>query len=111
LIYEFYRSEKVIMCEFKIINETDGSQIGEDVLILFYTDDNELVFKDVLGMGEKLESALILDVNTLNQKCIVLQHPLIKEFISLIKNITNNKVESEQIENFQRSIEKIKQNI
>ncbi len=99
------------MCEFKIINETDGSQIGEDVLILFYTDDNELVFKDVLGMGEKLESALILDVNTLNQKCIVLQHPLIKEFISLIKNITNNKVESEQIENFQRSIEKIKQNI
>ena len=99
------------MCEFKIINETDGSQIGEDILILFYTDDNELVFKDVLGMGEKLESALILDVNTLNQKCIVLQHPLIKEFISLIKNITNNKVESEQIENFQRSIEKIKQNI
>ena len=99
------------MCEFKIINETDGSQIGEDVLILFYTDDNELVFKDVLGMGEKLESALILDVNTLNQKCIVLQHPLIKEFISLIKNITNNKLESEQIENFQRSIEKIKQNI
>jgi len=99
------------MCEFKIINETDGSQIGEDVLILFYTDDNELVFKDVLGMGEKLESALILDVNTLNQTCIVLQHPLIKEFINLIKNITNNKVDSEQIENFQRSIEKIKQNI
>lgn len=99
------------MCEFKVINETDGSQIGEDVLILSYTDDNELIFKDVLGMGEKLDSALILDVNTLNQKCVILQHPLIKEFISLIKNITNSKVNAEQIETFQRSIERIKENL
>ena len=38
------------MCEFKIINETDGSQITEDILILSYTDDNELVLKDILGM-------------------------------------------------------------
>ncbi len=51
------------MCEFKIINESDESQIAEDILVLFYTEDNELVFRDVLGMGEKLESALILDVN------------------------------------------------
>ncbi|MFX0138361.1 MAG: hypothetical protein ACFFDN_32265 [Candidatus Hodarchaeota archaeon] len=62
-------------------------------------------------MGEKLDSALILDVNTLNQKCVVLQHPLIKEFISLIKNVINNKAKSEQIENFQRSIEKLKEEI
>jgi hypothetical protein len=99
------------LCEFKIINESDGSQIAEDILILSYTDDNELVFKDVLGMGEKLDSALILNVNTLNQKCVVLQHPLIKRFISLIKNINENKLNLEQIENFQNEIEQIKENI
>ena len=99
------------MCEFKIINETDGSQIGEDILVLSYTGDNELVFKDVLGMGEKLESALILDVNTLNQKCVVLQHPLVKDFISLLRGLNDNKVNLEQIENFQKKIEKVKENI
>ena len=70
-----------------------------------------MIFKDVLGMGEKLDSALILDVNTLNQKCVVVQHPLIKEFLSLIKNIIDKKVTSKQIGNFQNSIEKIKENI
>ncbi|MFX0001747.1 MAG: hypothetical protein ACFE9Q_14565 [Candidatus Hodarchaeota archaeon] len=99
------------MCEFKIINKTDGSQIGEDILVLSYTDDNELIFKDVLGMGEKLDSALILDVNTLNQKCTVLQHPLIKDFLNLMKNIVEKKVTSEQIGNFQNRIEKIKKNL
>ena len=99
------------MCEFKIINKADGSQIGEDILILSYTEDSELIIKDILGMGEKLDSALILDVNTVNQKVIILQHPLIKEFISLIKNIDGNKVKLEQLENFQRNIEKIKKSI
>lgn len=99
------------MCEFKIINKTDGSQIGEDILILSYTDDNELIFKDVLGMGEKLDSALILEVNTLNQKCVILQHPLIKDFIGLIKNINDNNVKLEQIQNFQSKIEHIKDNL
>jgi len=97
------------MCEFKIINETDGSQIAEDILILSYTEKNELVLKDVLGMGEKLDSALILDVNTMTQKCVIIQHPLIKEFISLIKNIKGNNVSSEQIDSFQSSLEKIKE--
>lgn len=97
------------MCEFKIINENDGSQIAEDILILSYTENNELVLKDVLGMGEKLDSALILDVNTMNQKCVILQHPLIKEFIGLIKNIKENNVSSEQIDNFENSLEKVRE--
>ena len=50
------------MCEFKIIKKNDGSQILEDIVILSYTEDSELLFKDVIGMGEILESALILDV-------------------------------------------------
>lgn len=93
------------MCEFKIINETDGSQIGEDILVLSYTENNELIFKDVLGMGEQLESALILDVNTLNQTCLVLQHPLIKDFINIIRNID---IKKSEIDDFQIKLEKIK---
>jgi hypothetical protein len=96
------------MCEFKIINKTDGSQIAEEILVLSYTENSELVLKDVLGMGEKLDSALILDVNTLNQKCIVIQHPIIKGFISLIRNIEGNEINSAQIENFQKSLEQFK---
>ena len=96
------------MCEFKIINESDESQIAKDILVLFYTEDNELVFRDVLGMGEKLESALILDVNTVNQKCVVLQHPLIKDFIGLIKKVSNEKITIREIENFQNKLNAFK---
>ena len=97
------------MCEFKIINKNDGVQLGEDILILSYTEENELIFKDVLGMGEKLESALIMDVNTMNQKCVVLQHPLIKDFIGLIKKVSNKKITIGEIENFQNNLEELKQ--
>ncbi|NVM35259.1 MAG: CooT family nickel-binding protein [Candidatus Lokiarchaeota archaeon] len=99
------------MCEFKIINENDGSQIAEDILILSYTDDNELIFKDVLGMGEKLDSALILDVNTLNQKCVVLQHPLIKKFLGLLKKINEQRLTKSDIEDFQEKLNKIKETL
>ena len=97
------------MCEFKIINKSDGAQLGEDILILSYTEENKLIFKDVLGMGEKLESALIMDVNTMNQKCVVLQHPLIKDFIGLIKKVSNEKITVSEIENFQDKLEELKQ--
>ncbi|UCD00735.1 MAG: CooT family nickel-binding protein [Promethearchaeota archaeon] len=99
------------MCEFKIINKTDSSQIGEDVLVLSYTENNELVFKDVLGIGEKLESALILDVNTLNQTCIVLQHPLIREFLELILSIDAKNDYKVKIEEFIKSLEDLKKNL
>ena len=85
------------MCEFKIIRKNDNSQIGEDVIFLGYTESNELIFKDIMGMGTKLESALILDVNTISQKTTVLEHPLIKDFIKLMKNISENKATKEEI--------------
>ncbi|GAH03113.1 unnamed protein product, partial [marine sediment metagenome] len=69
------------MCEFKVIKKNDGSQILEDIVILSYTEDNELLFKDVIGMGEILKSALIVDVNTMSQTCVVLEHPLIQDFV------------------------------
>jgi hypothetical protein len=99
------------MCEFKIIDKKDGVQLGEDVLILSYTENNELVFKDVLGMGEKLDSALILDVNTLNQTCIVLQHHLIRDFIELILEVNSQKLSKAKIENFIKELEELKSNL
>lgn len=99
------------MCEFKIIRRNDGSQIGEDVLVLSYTEDNELIFKDVLGMGEKLESALILDVNTLNKTATIVEHPLIKEFLRIILNTNNNDALKSDIEDFQDQLEKLKNSV
>ena len=99
------------MCEFKIIDQSSGAQIGEDILILSYTEENELIYRDVLGFGEKLESALIMDVNTVSQKCTVLQHPLIKDFLSIIRNLNTNNLEKSEIENFQEKISALKGSI
>jgi len=96
------------MCEFKIIKQNDGSQILEDIVVLSYTENNELLFKDILGMGEILDSALIYDVNTLNQTCVIVEHPLIQDFINLIKNVNNNTISKNDIENFQKRLEELK---
>ena len=96
------------MCEFKIIKQNDGSQILEDIVVLNYTDNNELLFKDILGMGESLESALIMSVNTLNQQCIVLEHPIIKDFMGLLKKIHSNEVTNSDIEEFSNELTKLK---
>ena len=96
------------MCEFKIIKKNDGSQIGEDIVIVSYSEDNELLFKDILGVGLTLESALVLDVNTLNQTLTILEHPIIKDFINLMNNLTGNKDKIQEIENFQAKLEDLK---
>ncbi len=99
------------MCEFKIIKKNDGSQILEDIVILSYTENNELLFKDVLGIGEILNSALIVDVNTLNQTCVVLEHPLVKDFIRIVKNINDKTISKSAIENFQAQLDNVKNNL
>ena len=96
------------MCEFKIIKKNDGSQILEDIVILSYTENNELVFKDILGIGEILKSALIVDVNTLNQTCVVLEHPLVNDFLGILKKIDNRTISKSDIENFQSQLDNIK---
>jgi len=96
------------MCEFKIIKQNDGLQILEDIVVLTYTDNNELLFKDILGMGEYLESALIMSVNTLNQQCIVLEHPIIKDFMKLLKKINTNELMNSDIEEFSNELTKLK---
>ena len=99
------------MCEFKVIKKNDGSQILEDIVILSYTEDNELLFKDILGMGEILKSALIVDVNTLNQTCVVLEHPLIKDFVGMIEKINFKTISKADIENFEKQLISLKENI
>lgn len=96
------------MCEFKIIKKKDGSQILEDIVVLSYTDDNQLLFRDVLGAGDTLQSALILDVNTLNQTCIVFEHELVQPFMELMMHLENGKATSADIESFQKKLDKIK---
>jgi len=99
------------MCEFKVIKKNDGSQILEDIVILSYTEDNELLFKDILGMGEILKSALIVDVNTLNQTCVVLEHPLIQDFVGMIEKINSKTILKEDIEKFEKQLISLKESI
>ena len=96
------------MCEFKIIRKNDGSQILEDIVVLSYNENYDLVCTDILGIGEALESTLILDVNTLNQTCIVYHHPIIQDFIKLMNDLNSNTVSKKQIEDIQNNLEKIK---
>ena len=99
------------MCEFKIIKQNDGSQILEDIVVISYTESNELLFKDILGIGEIIDSGLILDVNTLNQTCVVLEHPLVKDFINLVKRANNNSLNKAEIENFQKKLDQLKETL
>jgi predicted RNA-binding protein len=94
------------MCEFKIIKQNDGSQILEDILVISYTENNELLFKDVLGMGESLDSALILDVNTLNQKCTIIEHPIIKHFLNLLHKVNEKELDNQDIDLFNKELQK-----
>jgi len=99
------------LCEFKIIKQNDGSQILEDIVVISYTESNELLFKDILGIGEIIDSGLILDVNTLNQTCVVLEHPLVKDFVNLIKRANNNSLNKAEIENFQKKLDQLKETL
>ncbi len=94
------------MCEFKVINK--GQKIAEEILVLSYTDANELVFKDILGMGSKLESALILDVNTINTTVVVVEHTIIKNFVSLVKKIEKNIATVEDVDIVQNQLDSLK---
>jgi len=99
------------MCEFKIIRLNDGSQIMEDIVIVNYTENNEIVFKDVLGMAELLKSALILNVNTLNQTLVVMEHPIINDFIGLMTNLNDKNKTKEKIENIVAQLTELKNSL
>jgi len=99
------------MCEFKIIRKNDGSQIMEDIVIVNYTENNEIIFKDILGMAELLKSALILEVNTLNQTLVVMEHPIINDFIGLMTNLNDKKKTKENIETILAQLTELKNSL
>ncbi|MBY8989787.1 MAG: CooT family nickel-binding protein [Candidatus Lokiarchaeota archaeon] len=99
------------MCEFKIIRKNNNSQIMEDVVMLYYNEDNELVLKDVIGMGETIESALILDVNTINQKCLILENPLIKDFVNLLVKLNDTTATKSDMDIIINQLEALKEEI
>lgn len=96
------------MCEFKIIRKNDNVQMLEDIVVLSYNEESKLVLKDVIGMGEILESALILDVNTVNQKCVILEHPIIKDFVNLLAKLVDSTVIKSDIDLFIKQLELVK---
>ena len=83
----------------------------EDIVIVNYTENNEIVFKDILGMAELLKSALILEVNTLNQTLVVMEHPLINDFIGLMTNLNDKKKTKENIETIFAQLTELKNTI
>ncbi len=96
------------MCEFKVLRNKDHDQLAEDVVIVNYTENNELILKDIMGMGTKLDSALILSVNTMNQTLIVQEDPLIHQFLTLITKKAGGTLNSEDITAMQASLEQLK---
>ena len=44
----------------------------------------------------------------MNQKCTVLQHPLVKDFIAIIRKINTKNLRKSEIENFQNKLNALK---
>jgi predicted RNA-binding protein len=99
------------MCEFKVKNKADGSQLAEEIVVLSYSDENKLLLKDILGVSKKADSALIYDVDTLDQTCTLIQHPLVNPFLTLVEKITQNEVQKSDIEVLQQKLEEIKKDL
>ncbi|MBD3254394.1 MAG: hypothetical protein GF383_04835 [Candidatus Lokiarchaeota archaeon] len=99
------------MCEFKVIRKNDDSQVGEDIVVLGYTEENELILRDILGSGDNLGSSLLLDVNTLNQTAQIIENPLVKPFITLLKKATAQGISIEDVEKFQAQLESFKKSL
>ncbi len=99
------------MCEFKIIDIEKDNQLEEEIVILSYSENNKLQLIDILGDSKELESALIYDVNTLDQTCKVFQHPIINPFIKLIKSINNENLDPIKIKEFHSILDSLEQDI
>lgn len=96
------------MCEFTVKTRKNSSEVGEDIVILHYTDDEELLLKDIIGSGGKLDSALIYEVNTIDQFCTIIEDPLIKPFLKLIKDLQDTNATSNQIDQLINQLSAIK---
>ena len=62
-------------------------------------------------MVTSLDSALMLDVNTISQTTVILEHPLIKDFIGLLRNLVNKKATITQVEHLQSQLDELKNHL
>ncbi|TXT60095.1 MAG: hypothetical protein BAJALOKI1v1_1320009 [Promethearchaeota archaeon] len=99
------------MCEFKVIDKKTKAQVAEEIVILSYSDEKKLLLKDILGISGNLESALIYDVNTLNQTCTLIQHPLINPFLQLQEKISKGTAQISDVERVQSALEEFKKTL
>jgi len=96
------------MCEFKVSNRKDGDQIAEEILVLSYSEDKTLQLRDILGVSKEIDSGLIFDVNTLDQTCTIIQHPIVKPFLEVIDKLNKDSVTSQKIDSLIGKLEEIK---
>ncbi|MFO8019896.1 MAG: hypothetical protein R6U96_14825 [Promethearchaeia archaeon] len=96
------------MCEFDVKKLNEEPKLAEDVVVLGYNEEKDLLLRDIIGGITKLDSALIYDVNTLNQTCRVLEHPLIRQFLNLLQEIEDDSLQNSTIEKIQQSLEELK---
>lgn len=93
------------MCEFKVLKLDDSSEIAEEILAMGYSNDNQLFLSDIMGVRKAIDSALIWDVNTMTQTVKIIEHPIISEFLTLMRKIISKDIQTSDIENFKNKLD------
>lgn len=99
------------MCEFKVSDKRDGEQIAEEILVLSYSEEKKLQLRDILGISEEIDSGLIYDVNTLDQSCTIIQHPIIKPFLEFIDKLDRKNANPQDIDMLIHKLEELKKTL
>ncbi len=89
----------------------DLKQVAEEILVFKYDEDTGTsAFYGILGEKVELNNALVLEVNMIPKRhdIVVIQSPLVSDFVSIIKKINKGSVTKDQIEHFQSKLEEIK---
>lgn len=90
------------------------NKVAEEIFVFKYNEDTgDSVFYGILGEQVELKNALVMEVNMMPKRhdIVIIQSPLISDFVSLVKKINKNSVTQKEIEDFQGKLEKIKTNI
>ena len=99
------------MCEFKILDKKNGNQLAEEILVLSYSDDKTLQLRDILGVSEEIDSGLIYEVDTLETKCKIIRHPIVKPFLEFLDHLNQDEATVQDIENLITQLENLKTNL
>ncbi len=92
----------------------DLNQVADEILVFKYDEDTGTsAFYGILGEKVELNNALVLEVNMIPKRhdIVVIQSPLVSDFVSLVKKMNKNSVTQKEIEDFQNKLENIKKNL